>query len=809
MAQQTSVAAAPAWLAAGLGWIAGTAAQVQQSALWSVFGYAALVLAALVLLVVTRGRRGRAIGVGLACAMLAFALCGARALLFLSSALDPALEGRDLLVTGTVAAMPQPSEIGQRLRLQVEEASDQGRPVRVPPRIELGWYRGTREASDADGLPQHDSGELRAGDRWQLQVRLRAPHGNRNPHGFDYELWLWERGVQATGTVRAGPRDAVPRRLSSGWRHPVERMRQAVRTAIYARLDAPGAAGVVAALAIGDQAAIERTDWDLFRATGVAHLVSVSGLHVTMFAWLAAAVVGWAWRHADRLGWRACLWCPAQHAALAGGVLLATLYALFSGWGVPAQRTVAMLAVVALLRLSGRAWPWPMVWLLALAGVLLLDPWALLQPGLWLSFVAVGVLFATDAGRRAPVASPWRRGGGALAKLLREQAVVTLALAPLSLLLFQQVSLVGLLANLFAIPWVTLVVTPLALGGVLLPALWDLAGAAVAGLLALLGVFAQWPGAVFHGAAPPLVLGVAALAGAVLLAMRLPLALRAMGLPLLLPGLLWQAPRPAAGDFELLAADVGQGNAVLVRTARHALLYDTGPRYGLVSDAGQRVLVPLLRALNERLDTVMVSHSDIDHAGGADAVLAMQPHARLYASLPPGHALQSAAPTACAAGQRWTWDGVEFALLHPAAAAHTAQAANVKANALSCVLHIRSAAGRSALLAGDIERAQEAQLVAAGGDLRADWLLVPHHGSATSSSAAFLAAVAPRIAIVQAGYRNRFGHPAPDVLARLQAQGSTVFETTRCGAATWHSERPDRITCAREHPLRYWQHRVP
>ena len=568
---QRRTRAAPAWLEGCLGWVAGTALQLQQAAPWAGWGYAALALAGLLLWGLARRGRVRQVAMLCTAAALAFALCGARALLFLSTALNPALEGRDLLVTGTVAAMPQPSEAGLRLRLDVESATDQGRPVAVPPRIELGWYHGVLWSAGADGNPepavQHDSGALRAGDRWHMQVRLRAPHGNRNPGGFDYELLLWERGVQATGTVRAGPRDAPPRRLSSGWGHPVERVRQSVREAIFARMADRSAAGVVAALSVGDQAAIERADWDLFRATGVAHLVSISGLHVTMFAWLAGAAVGWAWRRADRLGWRACLWWPAQHAALVGGVLLAGLYALFSGWGVPSQRTVAMLAVVALLRLSGRLWPWPLVWLLALASVLTLDPWALLQPGLWLSFVAVGVLFATDVGR-APVATGLaRRAGAALSGLLREQLTVTLALAPLSLLLFQQVSLVGLVANLLAIPWVTLVVTPLALAGALVPPLWDLAGLAIGALSTVLAVLAAWPGAVLSGAAPPLLLGIAALFGAVLLVARLPLGVRAMGLPLLLPALLWQAPRPAAGHFELLAADVGQGNAVLVRTA--------------------------------------------------------------------------------------------------------------------------------------------------------------------------------------------------------------------------------------------------
>jgi competence protein ComEC len=791
------------------GAVLGPALQLQQPELWSAAVYAAFGLAALVALawaaIKMRASGRRALLALLAALALTAATCGLRAQWFAASALNPALEGRDIAVTGLVAAMPQRNDVGLRFRLAVESAHMNGAEVALPPQLLLGWYGGASLGAGGAELSRQPA-ELRAGERWQMTVRLKAPHGNLNPHGFDYELWLWEQGIQATGYVRAGPRDAAPQRVADTWAHPVERARQAVRDAIFQRISDRKLAGVVAALVTGDQNAIDRADWDIFRATGVAHLMSISGLHVTMFAWAAAALVGALWRRSPRL----CLALPAQHAGLLGGLLLAAGYALFSGWGVPAQRTVWMLATVGLLRLAGRRWPWPPVWLLACAVVVSIDPWALLQPGFWLSFVAVGVLFATDSG--APHAAPMR-AGARFALMLREQWVVTLALTPLGLLLFGQVSLVGLVANLLAIPWVTLLVTPLALGGVLLAPLWDAAALAVQGLGAVLQAMTALPLATVFMAAPPLWAGAAGVLGGLVLALRWPWPLRVLGVPLLLPVLLWQAPRPAPGEFELLAADVGQGNAVLVRTASHTLVYDAGPRYSAEADAGHRVLVPLLRALGERVDTLVLSHRDSDHTGGAAAVLAMQPEAALLASIEPTHELQALRPaTRCEAGQRWQWDGVQFEVLHPQPADYERA---LKPNALSCVLRVANGA-QAALLPGDIEQPQEAALVAAAATgglaadaLRADWLLVPHHGSKTSSSDAFLAAVQPRLAVVQAGYRNRFGHPAEPVLARYQARGAEVVDTARCGAAWWRSTQPQQVECQRRVGPRYWHHRLP
>jgi competence protein ComEC len=797
MRKQTSAAA---WITPALiGFATGTALQLQQPVLSEPLWYAGAVVLALVLTVGVCARwPALTAAVALVCAAaLAFGLCGLRGLHMQSQMMDAALEGLDLTVTGVVAAMPQRSDAGLRFRFDVESAALEDAAVRLPPRLYLGWY-----SAGADAGTQ--APDLRAGERWRMNMRLKAPHGHVNPHGFDYELWLWEQGLQATGYVRAGPRDATPERLAQTGLHPVELARQSVRDAVLCRVEDRKTAGILAALIVGDQNAIERADWDVFRATGVAHLMSISGLHITMFAWAAALAVGVLWRRSERL----CLAWPAPHAALVGGLGLAWAYALFSGWGVPAQRTIWMLATACALRLSGRRWPWPQVWLLACAVVVAIDPWAMLQAGFWLSFVAVGVLFAADpAVRQDEQASSRVRKLLARARsALHEQWVVTLALTPLALLLFGQVSVVGLPANALAIPWVTLVITPLALAGVAVNGLWSIAAAAVQALQAWLEWLASLPLSTLSLPAAPLWAGVAGVMGGLLLAMRLPWHARLLGVPLLLPVLMWQVQRPPTGEFELLAADAAQGNAVLVRTAGHTLVYDAGPRYGPESDAGHRVLVPLLRAFDEQVDTLVLSHRDSDHTGGAAAVLAMQPQAHLVSSLEDGHELQRLRPsTRCAAGLRWQWDGVGFELLHPRAADYEVAS---KSNALSCVLRV-SNGRQTALLAGDVEARQELQLVDGRAPLQADLLLVPHHGSKTSSSADFLDAVKPAFSIVQAGYRNRFGHPAPLVLERYRERAIQVIDSPHCGAAQWRSWQASQVACERDLQPRYWRHQLP
>jgi competence protein ComEC len=815
------------WLGAALAlaWLAGVALTLQwavlpspaaQCALWA--GAGVSLVGALAGAAMARrasagagrqwsGRRAVASALAmLATLMLGLVLSMGQAQLRLADALSPELEGLDLQLTGVVSSLPQQRSNGLGFDLAVETAQRGGQPVGVPSLVSLSWTAGRDEDPRLSPLAA-----LRAGDRWQLAVRLRAPHGNANPGGWDAELQWFERGVRATGSVRTAP---PPQLLAHGVGWPVQRWRQTVRDAIQAQVPEARVAGLLAALAVGDQSAIEREDWEVFRNTGVAHLVSISGLHVTLFA----ALAGWALRRLWCLSPRAMLRWPAPGVQRWGGAAAALAYAVVSGWGVPSQRTVWMLLTATLLRSAGRHLPWPVVLLVAAVGVTVFDPWALLQPGFWLSFMAVGLLMASEPATRSgqaarapagpadggvsPPPDPprWRAGlsraahraGPALRAAWRTQWLATVGLAPLTLVVFQQLSLVGLLANAVAIPVVTGLITPLALLGLWWAPLWSVGAWVSGGLMAGLALLSAWPAAVWTVPAAPGWAQAAGLVAAALLVLPLPGRLRLWAVPLLMP--LWWPPvvHPAAGEFELLAADVGQGTAVLVRTREHLLVYDAGPQYAPDSDAGQRVLLPLLRWRGERrIDVLLLSHRDTDHVGGARALLAGLPVGELLSSIEPEHPLWALAPRArrCETGQRWVWDGVQFEVLHPGPEV----TAHWRPNATSCVLRVQSAHGASALLTGDIEAIQELAMVGRfGSALRSDVLLVPHHGSHTSSTAPFLEAVQAQVAVVQSGYRNRFGHPVAEVVARLKAQAGVLHGSPACGAWQWQSADASR-----------------
>ncbi|MES2886454.1 MAG: DNA internalization-related competence protein ComEC/Rec2 [Pseudomonadota bacterium] len=822
------------WASAMVAWLAGVACQLQGAQLGPVWhdgvggGLALACVAALWRFTASTARSTLAL-MGL-CALLGALTAQGHARWRLAQTLPSSLENQDVRLTGVVASLPQRNPQGVSFVFEVDAdslpalrrpnpvdggaaAADASQP---PERLALGWYTAWgEEGSNRTLLPP-----VRAGERWALTVRLRRPHGLFNPHGFDRELHLFEQGVRATGSVRRGER------LHEAAGHPVQRWRQRVRDRIEAAVPDPRAAGVLTALAVGDQGAIEPEDWSVFRAAGVAHLMSISGLHVTMFAWLAAGLIGWAW---SRSVW-AVGRCPAPWAARWGGCAAAAGYAVFSGGGVPAQRTVWMLLVVTVLYTSGRRWPWPWVLLAAAVVVTAVDPWALLQPGFWLSFTAVALLMLSSgaeagepvwdgpsSGRGAPSApvSRWQAGAAALRRSLREgwrtQWVATGGLAPLSLVFFQQLSVVGLLANLVAIPVVTLVITPLALLGIVWPGWWTAGAWLVQQLGTGLGWLAAWPGAVWAAPVAPGWAQAAGLVAGVLWMAQVPWSLRALAVPLMLP-LLWPPTlAPPEGAFEVLAADVGQGTAVLVQTRRHVLLFDAGPTYSRQSDAGQRVLLPLLHALGHtRIDRLMLSHRDADHVGGALALLRGLPVGSLWSSVEASHPVIVEAQALgvplqrCDAGQAWQWDGVHFEVLHPPPADH---ARPLRPNAISCVVRVRNVDGHtSLLLAGDIEKAQEAALVRAhGAALASTVLMVPHHGSRTSSTAGFLDAVRPSVAVVQAGHHNRFGHPAPSVAQRYQDRGIALHGSPRCGAWRWHSNTPvQAATCERSLRRRYW-----
>lgn len=723
----------------------------------------------------------------LSCAALGFAWAAALAHWRLADRLDPELEGRDVVVSGVVAGLPQPFDRGVRFDFDVEAPAGG-----VPRRISLSSFGSAAEDAQAV-LP------ARAGERWRFAVRLRRPHGGANPHGFDYEAWLLERGIRATGYVRAPGRRGegeAPRRLDGlVVRVPylVDRLRENAREKMLAALPGRPYAGVLVALAIGDQQAIDPGQWQLFARTGVSHLMSISGLHVTMVAGLFAGLVSFGWRRSEALA----LALPAQKAAAVAGFAAAFAYCLVSGFAVPAQRTLYMVGVVAAAVWFGRASSASRVLAAALIAVLILDPWAVLSPGFWLSFAAVAVIFHVGAGYTAT--PHW------LAQWGRVQWAVTVGLAPLLLVLFRQVSLVSPLANAIAIPLVSFVVTPLALLGAVLPLDWPLAlgHALLEAMMAALALLAGLPSAVWQQHAPVLWTVPLALLGIAWLLLPRGVPARWIGAVLAAPMFAVLPPAPAAGELWITVLDVGQGLSVVARTEKHVLLYDAGPAYNAFADSGSRVVLPYLRGEGvARLDALVVSHDDRDHSGGAGSVVEALPVGLLWSSLPDDHPLRSEGSPgrSCAAGQRWEWDGVAFEFLHPGRAV-----AGGRANNRSCVLRIAALGGR-VLLTGDIERAAERDLLRRVPELLpADALLVPHHGSATSSSAAFVEKVAPRYAIFTVGYRNRFGHPREDVLERYREAGSALLRTDAAGAIEMRfSAGPLRVETQRDRARRYW-----
>ena len=800
-----------------LAWTAAVAARLVQPSMWAAAADVAVMVAGALALGLGwwLHRRCHAPVMALVClvgamALLAWGSTGWRTRERLVDRLAGELEGVNLVVVGRVSSLPQRDADGVRFAFDIERACREAcdDPVRgsvaVPHSVWLSWSR-----SDQAAEPLSSPVAVRGGERWQLPVRLRRPHGVLNPAGFDAELWFFEQQLGAQGTVRDAASAAGAWRLGPPrWWVPGDALpaaRDKLRDAVLLAVGDARLGGVLAALTVGDQAAIGSEDWVLFQRTGVAHLMSISGLHITLFAWLAAQLVSGLWRRLPG----ACLRWPAQSAARWGGLALAVAYCALAGWGVPAQRTVGMLALTVALRQAGLHWPAGLVMVWAAMLVSLWDPWALLQPGFWLSFMAVALLMMSEPVRSAPGAPPagWRERGAALLREgVRAQTVATLGLAPLAMVCFQQFSVVGWLANLLAVPVVTFIVTPLALAGLLFTPALTLAAGALQPVMAWLQLCMTLGGPAGASWSVPVSgpgVAVLALLGSAGLMAPLPWRLRAPWALLILP-LAWPAvPRPLPGHMSVVAADVGQGSAVLVRTARHLLMFDAGPQGVGDADAGRRVLVPLLQALGEpRIDRLVLSHPDLDHVGGAASVL----RAVDVGDVLEGHL--GGRPTRgqpCHAGQAWQWDGVRFDVLHPAADAPDPAGAGAS-NAVSCVLRVQDAAGHRLLLTGDIGQAQELALVHRYGDtLRADLLVLAHHGSRGSSAAEFLAAVRPRVAIIQAGYRNRFGHPHAEVLARLHDQGITVVRTDQCGAWWWDDAG---AWCTRDVRRRVW-HAMP
>lgn len=704
------------------------------------------------------------------------------AALTLSAQLPAEVEGQDVMVVGEIISLPDVDRRRAHFQFAVDSIRQDDTPLPNPGRVVLNWY--------------FPPAALQVGDRWRLRVRLKRPHGLSNPGGFDYEAWLFRHGLRATGYVRDSPDNRLL--AHDPWNQPVNRLRQALAQRIAAALPQSDFRGIIQALTIGQRAAIDPAQWQVLTATGTNHLVAISGLHVGMVAGLAFFLLRFLWSRSARLSLR---W-PAPRAGAVAAVVAAVLYAALAGFSIPTQRTVIMVLVVMVSVMLGRSGRPMSVLSLALLTVLIWDPLAVLEPGLWLSFAAVALIFYGMGQRLAPRGLWWKWG--------RVQVLVAVGLAPLLLILFQRVSLVAPAANLLAVPWVTLVVVPLSLlgtallglGSALGAVLLQMAAGAMGGLWPLLAGLAHSGAAQWLQAPPPFWAYVPALLGTLWLLAPAGVPGRWLGVVLLAPMVMVSPARPSAGEVWFTLLDVGQGLAAVVETADHTLVFDTGPATGERFDAGSAVVLPYLRQAGiHRIDTLIVSHGDMDHRGGAAAILSQGEVGRLLTSVPDKIPWKRGVAEPCRAGQQWQWDGVRFEILYPF------PAQTDQGNDASCVLRVATAR-HAVLLPGDIEKRSERRLVTrATAQLAADILVAPHHGSNTSSTTAFLEAVRPRYVLFAVGYRNRYGFPKPAVTARYAAEGVVLLDSAHAGAIRFRLDASPLLAAPERYrpaSRRYW-----
>ena len=745
----------------------------------------------------------------------------------LENVLHADLEGKEFVIEGRVTALPQSNTSGAKFAFEIEHVTYEKEGATVfPKRVYLSWQPAWR---NPQAIP-----DVVPGQRWKFKVKLKRPYGSLNPHTFDFERWAFHQNYGASGSVRTGEllSDREIRLMEFELR--MELARWHLRKKIHSMLPADARyGGVLVALVMGDQNAIDQDDWQVFNATGIGHLISISGLHVTMLAGVGASLAAFVWR---RSHWPLII--PVSKVAAASGFLTAFIYAWLAGFQIPAQRTMYMVGVVAFALWSGRNPRSFDIWWWALALVLLIDPMAPYTPGFWLSFGAVAaILFAmgdssgllgVPTGKELEVHWVYRITQ-ALREACRVQAVVTLALLPFTLYWFYQVSLVSPLANAFAIPLVSYIVTPLAIMGALLPEFlgkWLMmpAHASMEYLAILLHWMASWPWSVVWSSQPSLLILVIACVG-IMYAIQpgeirkvwhLRLLALSFSISLFISSdVLFGGSNLAHGEFRASVLDIGQGTAVLIETAHRRLLYDTGPIQGKKDDAGQRTILPYLRGRGiGQIDRMVISHSDSDHIGGAASLLKHIQFDLMMGSLPSSNPLIQNVHTRkipampCRFRQSWIWDGVEFFIWHPNEETLFEYEYPGRPNEMSCVLEIRNAK-TSFWLTGDVERQGEAEITQR---LDAEMLktigdrelifMAPHHGSKTSSSVELLKKLDPDQAFAQNGYRNRYGHPHPTVSARYESLSIPFYQTPKTGAQVWSFKKNKNSS------TQFWRHDI-
>ena len=695
----------------------------------------------------------------------------------LSNDLPVALEQQPIIVEGVVASVPEHYARHSRFQFMIERRINaNGEQLALPLMTRLNWYQPPLV--------------IQPGQRWRLELKLKRPYGFMNPGGFDYELWLLRKGIRATGYVRQH-QDAVL--VKEAVAYPLTRLRSRLANAILQQVE-PSHQGLVLALALGERYRLSSDVRARLNDTGTSHLIAISGLHLGLIATLVWFVCCYLWRQSQYLTGL----LPATLAASVLAFAAATFYALLAGFSLPTQRALIMLAVILMVKLIHRPMKTANILSIAACIILILDPFALLAADFWLSFLAVGIIFYVSRHRHDLITRSWLN-------LLKIQLCLSIALIPALLFWFNQFPLYSLLANLFAIPLIGLLVVPLCLLAVVLtlivPDISLLLFKYTASLLelfwSLLGWLAQLPAITVPIPSSSLLMTLLALVGICLLLLPRGLPARLLALVWLLPLLLPVVERPTRQAFSLTLLDVGQGLASVVQTASHTLVFDAGAEFSPRFNIGDAVVLPYLKQQGiKRLDTLLISHGDNDHIGGAAAILKKIETAKILSSVPESFPMYHAEP--CLRGQHWNWDGVDFTILHPGDEA-------MNDNNRSCVLKIESVNG-SLLLTGDIERQAENLLLKTDLSLlRADVLVVPHHGSRTSSSAEFIEAVSPSIALFAAGYRNRFGFPKQDIIARYESRGIETRTSYVSGGITlFFHESGLRLNESRNEQSHFW-----
>ena len=684
------------------------------------------------------------------------------------------LQGKDILLTGVISSIPQVNEHKTRFEFDIEKASLPTRQEDNIPhhalfslgKVRLSWYKTQRNQKHII----KNTISLKAGQRWQFWVRLKQPHGFMNPGGSDYEGWLYQKKIRATGYVRI---NQTKQQISTlidphAINYPILVARQKFYDQLKKSIRNTQYGGILLALAMGERSDITPIQWQVFRVTGTSHLVAISGLHIGLLAGFIFFLVRRLWPYCGS----AALHLASPRAAAIIGLFIAALYAALSGFAIPAQRALIMLTIVMISIFSMHKVKSANVLSWALLSVLLLDPLAVLSAGFWLSFGAVSIIAVVAFSRINTLQSHFN--------WVRLQWRISLILIPVLLFLFQQASLVSPVSNLVAIPVISFIVVPIVLVGATIVSVYGefstIIFSAADMVLNLLWWFLDYlaalPWSQWRTIKPEPVPLLLAFIGVILLASPKAWPAKYWGLLLLIP-LIW--PKQIFvnhGEAEITLLDVGQGLSTVIKTKRHTLLFDTGAKYSQHFDAGAAVVMPFLQQQGiKRLDMVIISHKDNDHRGGYTSI---QNKIKIIDALSSHHEPGS---RPCYSGERWRWDGVDFEILNPSASLKYK-----KRNNASCVLRI-TAGNESVLMSADIEKMTELKLVQTQAiKLKSKYLIVPHHGSKTSSSALFLDTVQPEYAFIPVGYRNRYHMPHASVVQRYQQRQIKILQTASSGA---------------------------